>query len=232
MNTRERLRNNNVSPITGQRYVRTYPGDAEDKRVAQLFTYRHALMAPRAAAVTLTGTMPLPEARLMRDFLRWPSDRVYFVDWAKDKNARPLILAGFRDIKRMWPAAHVEHRDINDVVEQLPMIGFANLDFMGFDRRSVMPCIRKVIGRLARGGVMSLTWFRGREVDEPCRSAWDVFEVARDIDDIDDRRHVGVQRLVNRWACALNVTLEWVGGLDYQHKHSPMSVMVWRRKEA
>jgi hypothetical protein len=234
MNTsaRARMRNSNVSPVTGLRYVRVYPGDAEDKRVAQLFTYRHALGAPRVgAAVTLSGTSPLPEVLLMRDFLRWPGERVYFVDWAKDTHAKPLVLAGFKAIKKEWPIANIEHCDINNVVARLPMIGFANLDFMGFDRTSVMPCVQKTVEHLARGGVMSLTWFRGREVDEPCRSAWDVFEAARDVKDLDTRRRVGVQRLVDRWARAVNVTLEWLGGLDYQHKHSPMSVMVWRRKD-
>jgi hypothetical protein len=228
---RARPRHNNVSPVTGLRYARVYPGDAEDKRVAQLFTYRHALEAPRVgAAVTLSGTSPLAEVLLMRDYLQWPGERTYFIDWAKDAGAKPLVLAGFKAIRREWPGANVEHGDINDVVTRLPMIGFANLDFMGFDRTSVMPCVQKTIEHLARGGVISLTWFRGREVDEPNRSAWDVFEAARDVEDLDSRRRVGIQRLIHRWARAVNVTLEWMGGLDYQHKHSPMSVMVWRRK--
>lgn len=226
-----RTRHTNKSLDTGLRYTRTYPGDTEDKRVAQLFTYRHAVSAPRVgAAVTLSGTAPRAEVLLMRDFLRWPGERTYFVDWAKDTRARSLVLAGFKTIRREWPAANVEHGDINDVVARLPMIGFANLDFMGFDRASVMPCVQKTIEHLARGGVMSLTWFRGREVDEPRRSAWDVFEAARDVEDLDSRRRVGVQRLIDRWARAVNVSLEWMGGLDYQHNHSAMSVTVWRRK--
>jgi hypothetical protein len=228
---RARLRNSNVSPLTGIRYSRAYPGDSEDKRVAQLFTYRHALEAPRMAdAVTLAGISPLPEVMLMRDFLKWPGDRVYFVDWAKDVRSRPLVLAGFNTIRREWPHAHVVHDDINNVVERRTMIGFANLDFMGFDRASVMPCVRRTIARLARGGIMSLTWFRGREVDEPRRSAWDVFEAARDIVDLDERRRVGIQRLVDQWAREARVSLEWINGLDYQHQHSPMSVMIWRRR--
>jgi hypothetical protein len=100
---------------------------------------------------------------------------------------------------------------------------------MGFSRESVMPCVKKTIQRLAPGGVMSLTWFRGREVDSPERSAWDVMEAARDIEDISFRRWVGVQRLIFQWASDLKVPLTWTGGLDYQHHHSPMSVTIFRR---
>ena len=229
---RERLRNSNISPITGIRYSRAYPGDCEDKRVAQLFTYRHALEAPRIGdAVTLSGISPLPEIMLMRDFLKWPSDRVYFVDWAKDVRSRPQVLAGLETVRREWPKAHAIRGDINNVVEQRTMIGFANLDVRGFDRASVMPCVRRTIARLARGGVMSLTWYRGREVDAPERSVWDVFEAARDVVDLNERRRAGIQRLVEQWAHDVKVSLEWLNGLDYQHQHSPMSVMIWRRRE-
>jgi hypothetical protein len=86
--------------------------------------------------------------------------------------------------------------------------------------------------RAAPGGVMGITWFRGREVDSPERSAWDVFEAARDIDDLEMRRWIGVQRLIFKWARTAKARLTWVGGLNYQHRHSPMSVTVFRRQEA
>lgn len=223
-------RQSNVSPVTGERYTRAYPGDAEDKRVAQLFTCNFARDVSRAGAgVTLAGTAPLPEARLWRNFLHWPGDNMYFVDWAKGPN-KEAVLKGFEDLEREWPEAHTVHGDINDVIPELPMISLANLDFMGFDRKSAMACVQKTIPRLTSdGGVMSLTGFRGREVDDPCRSAWDVYNMAREIKDPALRRRVGVQRLVQMWANDAHVTLEWLGGMDYQHKNSPMSVMVWRR---
>jgi hypothetical protein len=168
----------------------------------------------------------------MRDYLRWPGERTWFVDWAKDQTSRADVLAALRGIKRTWSDAHVIRDDINDVVAALPSIGFAHLDFMGFDRKSVMPCVQKTIARLAPGGVMGITWFRGREVDSPERSAWDVFEAARDIDDLEMRRWIGVQRLIFKWARTAKARLTWVGGLNYQHRHSPMSVTVFRRQEA
>jgi hypothetical protein len=226
-------RHSNRSPLTGERYARAYPGDAEDKRAARLHVYKHAIKAPRLGhAVTLAGTEPLAEVALLRDYLHWPGERAWFVDWAKDMRSRPLVIAALRGIERAWPSANVRRQNVLEVVEQLPMIGFANLDFMGFDRTSVMPCVRMTIERLAPGGVMSITWFRGREVDEPCRSAWDVLEAARDVEDPGVRRWIGVQRLVARWAKEARVPLTWSGGIDYQHKNSPMSVTVFRRPEA
>lgn len=223
-------RRSNKSPVTGLRYTRTYPGDSEDKRAARLFVYKQALHAPRVGhAIALAGTEPFAEVSLLRDYLKWTGSRVHFVDWAKDTRSRPQVLAALAQIKNHWPAANVVREDVNNVVARLPIIGLAVLDFMGFDRNSVMPCIQKTIERLSLGGIMAVTWFRGREVDEPCRSAWDVFEAARDIKDLDDRRRIGIQRLVNQWARALNVDLECLGEVDYQHKHSPMTVTVWRR---
>lgn len=223
----------NISPITGLRYARAYPGDSEDKRAARLYVYKFALHAPRVGhAIALAGTEPFAEVALMRDYLKWPGDRVHFVDWAKDTKSRPYVLAALTKIKQHWPIANVVREDVNNVIDRLPIVGLAVLDFMGFDRGSVMPCIQKTIERLARGGIMAVTWFRGREVDEPCRSAWDVFEAARDIENLDDRRRIGIQRLVARWARTSNMVLECLGEVDYQHKHSPMTVTVWRRKES
>jgi len=171
----------------------------------------------------------------MRDYLRWPGSRVHFVDWAHDVLNRTRILAALDDVKRCWPEANVVHGDVNHVVEKLPVIGFANLDFMGFSRESVMPCVQRVLDRLVEGGVMALTWFRGREVDSPERSSWDIFEAARDIPRIDDRRWAGVLRLVEGWAVERRVSLELLGAIEYLHFprggiNGAMSVAVWQRR--
>jgi hypothetical protein len=139
------------------------------------------------------------------------------------------VLATLEAIKKLWPAANVVRGDINAVLDEIPLVGFANLDFMGFDRDSVMPCVRKTIHRLAPGGVMAVTWYRGREIDAPHRSAWDVLEAARDVLSVADRRWAGILRLVERWGREAGRKLELVGALEYQHKNAPMSVTAWRR---
>ena len=78
-------------------------------------------------------------------------------------------------------------------------------------------------------GTLSLTWYRGREWVAPHRAAWRVACAARDVVDQALRRRVGVRRLVDRWAREASVVLEVLGDMDYQHRHAPMSVTVWRR---
>jgi hypothetical protein len=218
------------NPRTGLPYPRAYPGESEDKRAARLFLYKLATTAPRCGhAITLAGTEPYAEVELMKSYLGWAGTKTWFVDWARDLQTRPRVLAALDEIKRQWPTANVVRGDINVVMEEIPLVGFANLDFMGFDRESVMPCVRKTIRRLAPGGVMGVTWYRGREIDDPIRSAWDVLEAARDVPLANDRRWAGVLRLVKRWSREEGVRLELVGALEYQHKNAPMSVTAWRR---
>lgn len=213
------------------RYTRKYPGDSDDKRQARLFLYKHAAEGSRAGhAITLAGTEPFAEVSLLRDYLQWPAAKTWFVDWAKQQDNREEVLEALALIKRNWPAANVIKDDINNVVAGLSAIGFANLDFMGLmERKYMQPCIQAVIARLVPGGTLGLTWFRGREIDAPYHSGWDVHEAARDVQDIGERRWVGVVRMVEGWASQSGVRLSAVGGLEYQHRHSPMSVTVWRR---
>ena len=214
---------------------RGYPGESQSKSAARVFVYRVASDAPRIGhAVALAGPTPESEVDLMKNYLRWPGERTHFVDWARDTLARSRVLGALDNIKKIWPEANVRHADINQVVAELPSIGFANLDFMGFSRTSVMPCVQSVIGRLVPNGVMALTWFRGREVDSPERSAWDIFEAARDIPDIENRRCAGVLRLVDGWGKAQGVNLKLRGAVEYLHfpksrYKGAMSVAVWQR---
>lgn len=217
------------NPRTGLPYPRAYPGESEDKRAVRMYVYALAASAPRCGhMVALAGT-EVTEALLARDYLRWPGEKAHFVDWARDTQTRPRVLATLAEIKRQWPAADVVRGDVNHVLDEIPLVGFANLDFMGFTRESVMACVRKTIPRLAPGGIMAVTWYRGREIDAPHRSAWDVLEAARDVPAPNDRRWAGVLRLVRRWCKEADVGLELVGALEYQHKNAPMSVTVWRR---
>jgi hypothetical protein len=216
-----------------------YPGESDSKRAARLFVYRLASGAPRVGhAVALAGVAPEAEVGLMRDYLRWPGERAHFVDWAKDTLARTQVVAALERVKLDWPEADVVQGDVNEVVDTLPIIGFANLDFMGFSRDSVMPCVRRVLRRLAPGGIMALTWFRGRDRDIPERSAWDVFEAARDVDNLEERRWAGVLRLVERWSTERGIQLDLRGAIEYLHTPKggrncgAMSVAVWQRRRS
>lgn len=218
------------SPLTGLAYSRAYPGESEDKRAARLFIYRYASLASRCGhAITLAGTEPYAEVWLLQNYLKWPGTHTHFVDWAKDTQTRNAVIFALSEIKRQWPEADVVRGDVNNVIDDLPLIGFANLDFMGFNRDSVIPCVKRTIHKLAPGGVMALTCFRGREIDAIHRSAWDVFEASRDIDDLNSKRWAGVTRLVQRWGREARKDLVLLGALEYQHNHSPMMVTVWRR---
>lgn len=214
-----------------------YPGESPDKRAARMWLYRHALRAPRAgAAIALAGTEPLAEVELLRDYLAWPGSRTWIVDWAKNQETRQAVMAALAQASAAWPAANVCRVDLGELLPTLPGIGFANLDFMGqMDRKNMQPCIRSAIARMLPGGVLAVTWFRGRERRVENHSSWDVFEAAKRatpamLASMNDERWVGVQRLVDEWAAESGVTLALVGALEYQHRHSPMSVTVWQRQ--
>jgi len=217
------------SAVTGERYrSRLYPGETDDKRAARLFAYKHALSGSRLGhLVTLAGT-ELSEVALARDYLGWRPERAWFVDWARTVAQRLAVLANLEAIRRAWPGARAERADVCDVLRRLPLVGFANLDHMGFDHVA-MESTRLAVERLAPDGTLSLTWYRGREWVAPHRAAWRVACAARGVVDQALRRRVGVRRLVDRWAREAGVVLEVLGDMDYQHRHAPMSVTVWRR---
>lgn len=220
------------SARTGEVFTRAMPEESEDKRAARVFLYNLAASAPKLGhAVALAGWQPEAEVALMRWYLGWPGSKTWFVDWARDRDTRPRVLAALDRIRRAWPTANVVRGDINKVMDEIPLVGFANLDFMSYmDRESAQPCLRAIIDRLAIGGVVGYTWYRGREVDAPHRSAWDVLEAARDIPDKKAQRWAGVTRLIHRWGREAGAKLEICGALEYQHAHSPMAVIAFRRK--
>lgn len=218
------------SVATGERYqAGIYPDETDDKRAARLFTYKHAAAGCRLGhMVTLAGTEP-HEVTLARDYLGWSADRAWFVDWAKSTATRPRVLSTLDAISDAYPGVHAVCANVCDVIERLPIIGFANLDHMGFDH-TAMRSVCLTLERLAPRGTMSLTWYRGREWVAPHRSAWKVFQAARDVRNLELKRWVGVCRLVEGWAREAGVRLELLGGMDYYHRFSPMSVIVWRRR--
>ncbi len=221
------------SSVTGELYTRNYPSQrSQAKDDVRLFVYSLARDAPKHGhAIALVGPDPDAELQHMRDFLQWAPSRAWLVDWAKGEQAAQ-VRAALASVKRQWPAANVHECDIRDVLMALPTnsISVAVLDFMGLmTRDNIQPNVQAAVERLVVGGVMSLTSTRGRDWDVPKNSASDVHDAARDITDIGDRRWVGINRMVERWARLAGVTVEVVGATQYRNARIPMSVTIWKR---
>lgn len=207
-------------------YPFQYPGDHSDKRAARLFLYKQALSSPRLGfAVTLAGTAPDSEITLLRDYLKWPAHRTWFVDNSEDIS----VVSALRKIKRAWPEAGVYPGELQHLLSKPFPIGFANLDFMGhLNSFNVLPCLRLVIENLIPGAVLGLTWERGREMRCYANSAGTrTLAAGSHYADLNDQRWAGVLSIVNGIAKG---KLEVIGGVEYQNNHSPMSVTVFKHK--
>lgn len=201
-----------------------FPGDHQDKQTARLFLYRYARMAPiQGHAVTLAGTDPDSEVRLMRDYLRWPAHRAWFVDKAKTEAVRSAL----RRIERLWKGANARHLDLVDIVPHLEAIGFANLDFMGAPLNdSNLACLREVAPLMLPGAILGLTWIRGRENISLHSSALRLWKLGKGFRG-NERRWVGVLRAIDEISSG---TLQFVDRWEYFSNHSPMSIAVFKRK--
>jgi len=207
-----------------------YPGSSFDKRAIQSAVYALAADAPRIGhALTLVGTDAPPLVRLLRDRLAWPAERTWYVDWAKCVLNRPRVLAALATARAMSPRSNVCREAVEDVLDRIPLVGFADLDLMG----NVQPheAIRRTIPKMLVGSVMSTTWLRGRERAKDNVKARAVLEMADDVDDLNGRRWTGMQRLVAGWASEAGVRLELVLAEEYWHNRSAMAVGAWRRVE-
>lgn len=205
-----------------------FPGDHQDKAAARLFLYKHAVDAPRNGhAITLAGTDPRAEITLLRDYLQWDPKRTWFVDFDKDNRE---VFSAIKSIQLLWRGVNTRLLDLLDVLPLIGMIGFANLDFMGhLNSYNVLPCLREVNKRMLRGAIVGLTWERGREqLNVKNHSGTRAIKLgSRKGRSLNDRRWAGVLKIVDE---ASDGSLEFVGGLEYQSNHSPMSVSVFRKK--
>lgn len=203
-------------------WTHPFPGNHPDKQAARLFLYRHAKSAPiQGHALTLAGSDPSAEVVLMRDYLRWPAQRAWFVDRARTSEVASALLL----IRRLWPGANTRCEDVRELAPSLGAFGFVNLDFMGAPLTDDnLSCLKTVIPLLLRGAVLGLTWIRGREsmARASARRLW--------------RRGVGFRGNERRWAGVLrtidilsNGALVFVDRWEYLSNHSPMSVAVFRK---
>lgn len=200
-----------------------FPGDHQDKQAARLFLYKHAKTAPvQGHAVTLAGTDPDSEVRLMRDYLRWPAHRAWFVDKAKTAE----IAAALDSIRRSWPGVNTRRTDLRDLASDLGAIGFANLDFMGAPLSdSNISCMKEIIPLLLPGAILGITWIRGREnmsLHLSARRLWRLGAGFRG----NERRWAGVLRAIDNLSRG---ALSFVDRWEYFSNHSPMSIAVFRK---
>lgn len=209
--------------MTPRRRSLSYPGDHKDKQAARVYLYRYALAAPiQGHAVTLAGTEPESEITLMRDYLKWPAHRAWFVD----SSQRPEVIDALHRAHKNWPEANVQRINLWNLVPKLGAIGFANLDFMGAPLQDeTIKCTEQVIDRLLPGGVLGFTWIRGREHFD-ARATRLLWELGKGHEG-NDRRWAGVLRAFDIMSRG---SLDFVGKWEYLSNHSPMSVAVFRMK--
>ena len=207
------------------RYPFQYPGDHIDKRAARLFLYKHALHSIRqGSAITLAGTDPDSEISLLRDYLKWPANRTWFVD----NSERIEVITALQHIKHSWPESRVYPGSLQNLLLEPFQIGFVNLDFMGhLNSFNVLPCLKLVIPNMLPGAILGLTWERGREMTHlPDSSGMRTLKAGARYKNINDQRWAGVLKIVDKIS---NGQLEVLGGVEYQNHHSPMSVSVFRK---
>lgn len=201
-----------------------YPGDHEDKQTARLVLYRHAKAAPiQGYAVTLAGTEPASEVRLMRDYLQWPAHRAWFVD----KNTSPIVIRALRQVTELWPGTNTARINLKNLVPRLGALGFANLDFMGAPLTDDnIQCLEEVVPLLLSGAVLGLTWIRGREVFGMHHSAERLWKLGKGHKG-NERRWAGVLQAIDNISEGSLVLLDrW----EYVSNRSPMSVAIFRKE--
>jgi hypothetical protein len=173
--------------------------------------------------VTLAGSDPISEVKLLKEYLKWPGSRTWFVD----KDESDDVLTALNQIRRTWPEAQVLTAELSDVAEKLPFIGFANLDFMGgpLTGRNV-DCMMKVIPKLLPKATLGVTWIRGRECLEVHRGSQLLWELGKGFRG-NERRWMGFLRAMEKLS---NGELDLLGRLEYQSNHSPMAVAVFQKR--
>ncbi len=201
-----------------------FPGDHPDKQTARLVLYKYAKTAPiQGHAVTLAGTDPTSEVKLMRDYLLWPAHKAWFVDKAKTIE----VTSALNSIRRLWPGANVRQANLTELVSDISAVGFANLDFMGAPLSSNnLACMSSIVPLLLPGAILGLTWIRGRENMSLHASARRLYRLGTGARG-NERRWAGVLRAMYNLS---EGELRFVDRWEYFSNHSPMSVAIFEKK--
>lgn len=202
-----------------------YPGDVGgDKAASRLLLYQLAKTIPiQGHAITLAGTIPEHEIVLMRDYLRWPASKTWFIDNSKSS----AVLKALMKVRTLWPGVNVSRDDIRDVIPDIiPNIGFANLDLMGFPLSDLsVECIKRLSKSMLPGAIFGLTWIKGREIMTVHKSAQLLWRMGAGFRG-NERRWAGLERAVSKLSSgSLQLTNRW----EYFNNHSPMCVAVFAK---
>lgn len=198
-----------------------YQGETDAKRLARLHTARRIMELwdsmperPAGCAITLAGPSA-GDVGVMKHVLEFVPDMVVAVDEQAGCAER---------FAQSWPNTNAVHGNLLDVVRDLKFpIAYANLDFCGILSEQCEEAIRIVGDKLAIGGIVTYTFFRGREGKMPL---WD--EIVRIPSTREGRDKTDEQRLVyyaRRMSYLLGGAAEPVYLLRYQAERSPMTIL-------
>lgn len=201
-----------------------YPGSNSQKRAARILLYQHVARRRRVgSAVTLAGQEPEEELYLLRDYLGWRGDQTWFVDRSKELD----VVIALERVRCLWPSAWVVNDDLRRVLDRIPVIGFANLDFMGYLTDENLQCLRSTVERMVPGAVLGFTWYRGRENLALHHSAQRVFAAGGGHEEMGDRRWAGTLRVIDE---ETNGRLVLLDALEYRNNVSPMAMLVFEKR--
>lgn len=133
--------------------MRDYPGSCEGKRAARDEVYKYIKRAPKKGyGVMICGPDPSEELAAIKR-IKWNADKLLVVDCVPHE--------ALYNVVRVAPGARVLCSDAADALMTLPSVSWFNGDFCGFNK-SVLRAVSACTERLLPGGVISLTWSRGR----------------------------------------------------------------------
>lgn len=139
--------------------VGDYPGDCPAKRLIRQELYFACRRAwdisgrPGGYAVILAGPNAC-EIQLLRDYLRWPKNRVIVVDLEEE---------GLIRARHLWPGVETHKGPVHRILRELPTVGFLNLDLMGYLTTQTEVSFYAAAGNIMPNGIVSFTFYRGRE---------------------------------------------------------------------
>ena len=177
-----------------------YAGESFAKRQARIGMYNRCRHMWKATGYKHSGwaiIMAGPDAAevgALRYLMKWPAERVLFVDTHRE---------GLAKAEKMWPGVVTLYGDIRQAISALngDKVSFAHFDFMGYFSATVEETMELVRPRLVQQGIVTYTFFRGRE-QEWTRN-WDWCEaVAKACVDVslskDESRFFGYSLLVQK----------------------------------
>jgi hypothetical protein len=206
-----------------------YPGESHVKALVRALLYKrlielwNAATYPEGWAITLAGPDAC-EVGPLKSYLRWPEDRVLFVDTQRK---------GLDRVGKEWPGAGVFRGKLATALDKYEgQFAFVNLDFMGQCTEEVQATIAKLKHRLAVGAVVSYTFSRGRE-HSGTKSWRIVVNAAEEFmrrhgraipDTFESIRWVGIAALTQKLLDSENIHL--VGRFRYRSNIKDMGVMM------